>query len=738
MNLDAASRSERQLTQPKAALLLGIACITFFGLTLAQLSRYVIGGRATLNVGDVAPRDIRAPRRATFTSDIETNRQRDLAEASVMPVFTPPDVQVSRRQLGTARSVLDQIQQLRTDKSTPDEDRIKALTAIPGINLSRDDAVDLLNLTDEDWANVDAQVIAVLDSAMRTPIQPDTLARARDNIIGQISLNLSMDAALVTTALAQALLVPNTNYDAAATEQRRLRAREAVLPVERSFESNQIMIRSGQVISAVDIEALDRLNLRRPDLGWPDFVGALGMAALAVLLMVASLAYGHDSVFKRPVRNTALSAGMLVLAVALPRWLLPGHGLLPYLVPLVLVGITVTVWSGTLPGIVSGLVVAALVALPLEKALEMMTYYTIGNLMGCLALGRIERLSSFIRAGLLAGLVQIIVVLAFNLPTMQTQDMATLATYLLGAVAGTLVGAASAPFILYASSVLFDITTIVQLLELARPSHPLLQQMLLQAPGTYHHSLMVANLAEQAAERIGADALITRVGAYYHDIGKVPNPHFFIENQLQGVNVHDQLDPVTSASLLINHVRDGLKLARQYRLPSKVRAFIAEHHGTLKTKYQLTLALSNMTDPLDESLFTYPGPRPQSRETALVMLADGCEAVVRAQKPADVEALDGVIRTIMSDRLAERQLDDSNLTLRDLELIRQSFFETLRGAYHPRIQYPTSKNKMPQLVTQAPITAPIAPIAPQAEGSELTETLHIHGAAAESDVDVSI
>ncbi len=729
MNLDAASLRERQLSRQKAIVLLSVACAAFLGLTLAQLSRYVIGGRSALDVGDVALRDILAPRRTTYTSELETQRQRDLAEALVAPVFTPPDAQVSRRQLSTARAMLDRIRQSRMDAASLPEDRVKQLMSIPGLTLSRNDAESVIGFSDSAWTQVDSQVIGVLDSALRTSIQPDTLAKAREEIGSQISLNLNQDEARVATTLVQALLVPNTNYDAIATDTRRQKAREAISPVQRTFETNQIVIRSGQVISQIDIEALNMLNLRRPNLGVGELVSALGLGALSVLLITLSMTFGHDNAFRRPIRNTALSAGLLIVAVLLPRWLLPGHGLLPYLMPLCLVGISVTVWSGTLPGIVSGLVVAWLVGLPLEKSLEMTTYYAVGNLMACLALGRMERLSSFIRAGFAAGVAQMIIVIAFNLPTMQSQDIATLTTYLLGAVGGTLVGTAIAPFILYLSSVLFDVTTLMQMIELSRPSHPLLQQMLLQAPGTYHHSLMVANLAEQAAERIGADALVTRVGAYYHDIGKVPNPHFFIENQLQGMNVHEQLDPVTSAALLINHVTDGLKLARQFRLPSRVRGFIAEHHGTLKTKYQFVLAQKEGGPWLDESLFTYPGPRPQSKETALVMLADGCEAVVRAQKPADVESLDTIIRNIMTDRLSDHQLDESNLTLRELELIRQSFFETLRGVYHPRIQYPSAQTQ-PQLNTAQPV------VVSNQDDNDLTESIGLATIPREPDISI--
>ncbi|MFN3706384.1 MAG: HDIG domain-containing metalloprotein [Thermoflexales bacterium] len=242
--------------------------------------------------------------------------------------------------------------------------------------------------------------------------------------------------------------------------------------------------------------------------------------------------------------------------------------------------------------------------------------------------------------------------------------------------------------LVFLAGALLDVTTTIQLNELARLSHPLMQMMVVKAPGTYHHSLMVANLAEQAAERIGADALLTRVGAYFHDIGKMENPHFFIENQLDRLNPHDQLDPHTSSAILRSHVTEGLKMAAKHRLPQRVRDFIAEHHGTMLTNYQYALALRTQGTEVDPKDFRYPGPKPRSKETALVMLADGCEAAVRAARCASLEEMDRVIRQVFSERLADRQLDDSDLTLREIEVARQSFLETLRGAYHPRIRYP--------------------------------------------------
>jgi putative nucleotidyltransferase with HDIG domain len=235
-------------------------------------------------------------------------------------------------------------------------------------------------------------------------------------------------------------------------------------------------------------------------------------------------------------------------------------------------------------------------------------------------------------------------------------------------------------------------TTALQLMEVSRPDHPLLQLVLRNASGTYQHSLQVANLAEQAAERIRADALLTRVGALYHDVGKVLNPIFYIENQIPGSpNPHDKLDPVTSAGIIIHHVIDGVELARKYRIPKRIRDFIVEHHGTMITRYQYVRALEAADG--DESLvdmeqFRYPGPRPKSRETAILMLADGSEARVRAERPKNEEEMRAVVKAVIENRVAMGQLDETELTLEELEQIADSFTGTLRGMYHPRIEYP--------------------------------------------------
>jgi putative nucleotidyltransferase with HDIG domain len=252
----------------------------------------------------------------------------------------------------------------------------------------------------------------------------------------------------------------------------------------------------------------------------------------------------------------------------------------------------------------------------------------------------------------------------------------------------------------------FGITTVFQLLELASPSQPLLRRLLVETPGTYHHSLMVGNLAERAAEAIGADPLLTRVAAYYHDIGKLANPLAFIENQSGGENIHDQLDPETSAQILKQHVVDGIDIAYKAKLPKSLIAFIPQHHGTAIMSYFYARAKGLAAEPyggpqtaegaraaatVDQRKFRHAGPKPQSREAALIMLADGVEASVRSLASRDEPAIRAMVARIIDERMSDGQFDECDLTLRDIEQIKEAFVQQLLGMYHQRVAYPQNK-----------------------------------------------
>jgi hypothetical protein len=346
-------------------------------------------------------------------------------------------------------------------------------------------------------------------------------------------------------------------------------------------------------------------------------------------------------------------------------------------------------------GLIFSLVVSILAAYGLPNTLDLMPYYMLASMTGVLVLGPAHRVWTFFRSGLAIAGAGITMILAFRIPFTE-MDWVGIAT-LVGAALFNGVASASITLLLqYFLAQTLGLTTPLQLLEISRPDFPLLQYFLRNAPGTYQHSLQVANLAEQAAEHIGADALLTRVGALFHDIGKAQNPPFFIENQAPGnIDTHDDMKPEDSSHAITQHIRDGVKLARKYRLPRRIDDFILEHHGTMITQYQYSKALEiagGDESKVDPELFRYPGPRPQSRETALLMLADGTEARVRAKRPQTEGELEEIVRSTIEHVQKLGQLDDTKLTLSDLNQIAESFVTTLRGSYHPRVEYPKTES----------------------------------------------
>lgn len=340
--------------------------------------------------------------------------------------------------------------------------------------------------------------------------------------------------------------------------------------------------------------------------------------------------------------------------------------------------------------VVFSLVLGILAGQIMANSLEFTVYVAAAGIIAALVLQRVERVNAFFRAGIYVALTNVVVVLIFRLPDPNTDNVGLL-TLVAVALGNGALTASLALALFFIIGNLFDITTSLKLLELAQPSHPLQRRLLLRAPGTYHHTLMIVSLVEQAAERIGANALLVRVGAFYHDIGKTVRPQFFVENQMDGVNPHDRFDPYTSAEIISGHVTDGLELAKQYRLPSQVRAFISEHHGDGFISFMYQRAVEDAggdASKVKKERFRYIGPKPQSKETGLVMLADSVEAIAKAKRPASEEELDDLVESAIRRRVDEGQLDESGLTLGDLEEIRRSFVDTLKGLYHTRMEYP--------------------------------------------------
>ncbi|MDA8206881.1 MAG: HDIG domain-containing protein, partial [Thermaerobacter sp.] len=312
-----------------------------------------------------------------------------------------------------------------------------------------------------------------------------------------------------------------------------------------------------------------------------------------------------------------------------------------------------------------------------------------GGIAGVFGTSRLSQRYDILWAGLLVGLVNLLALL--GLDVMQGADL--LQPQVWQYLGWAVVDGVFASILAMGSILLlegpFGVITAMKLIELSNPNQPLLRKLLVEAPGTYHHSIMVGNLAEAGTEAVGGNSLLARVGAYYHDIGKSKRPYFFVDNQFGAENPHNRLAPTLSAIIIASHVRDGVELAREYRVPEPIVNFIREHHGTTLIRFFYEKALDQDNgEGVEESDFRYDGPRPQSKETAIVMLADASEATVRTLKNPSPQSIEQVVRRLIKERLEDGQLDEANLTLKELDIIARTFTRVLTGVFHQRIAYP--------------------------------------------------
>jgi putative nucleotidyltransferase with HDIG domain len=440
------------------------------------------------------------------------------------------------------------------------------------------------------------------------------------------------------------------------------------------------------------VEKLRALGLVNTGLDLPAAIG-LVIWALLVAWVLGLFAERFATEAWKDDRRLSLMALALFAMTVTTRALVPGHTLLVYFVPYAAVAMTLTVLVSGRAALATQ-IAGAMHAGIMSGQVELVAYILVPALLGMAAVRRATTAREFAAGALFVSIGNIGVLASFTLIGSGSDPLGAaqllLAGMLSGGGAGLLAFAAMAML-----GHLFRITTVFELRELSDPNHPLLRQLLLRTPGTYHHSLLVANLAERAAEMIGADPLVARVGAYYHDIGKMRNPSAFIENQT-GSNPHDDLDALVSAGIVAAHVRDGLALAERYHLPAVIREMIPGHHGNSVVKYFFQLAQQRGQEP-EESKYRYPGPRPRSKEAAIVMLADGTEASVRSLAEKNADTIRVMVDKIVSERLTDGQLDDSDLTLRNVQQIKDAFCELLLGVYHERIPYPEDRiARLPQ------------------------------------------
>lgn len=696
-NLVPGPRRYKHLLYWAAAVGLIAAFVGGGSVVLAYDSLASSAARLVLEVGDVAPQDVLAPRSITYESEVLTEDKRQAAAASVRPVYDPPDPRVATEQLQLARQSLDYIENVRYDDLATLDQKKQDIAAITALSLSDGVVGQMLGIEDESaWRAVDAQIMRLLERIMSGEIREDNIQSKRENLTNLISATYSEQEVRVIQGVVEDLVRVNTFYNDELTRQQQARASEDV-PVEaRTFAQGQMIIRAGEIATPAHIEALEQFGL----LDASHHRTARIISGLLAMSLVTALLGGYILRFEPRLfadRRVLIVLGLLFLGFLVGARLVdPQAKTAPYYYPASALAFLVTTLAGPQLGIVVILALASLVGFMGHGALAFAVLVGFGGMLGVLSLGRTERLNAYFVAGGVVGLSSALTAVAFALGSETSVDAFLLLSQLVGAALNGMLSAAGALVGLYIISNVLNIPSSLKLIELMRPNHPLLQQLLREAPGTYQHSLQVANLAELGAEQIGANATLVRVAAMYHDIGKILNPFFFVENQVDKVNPHDVLDdPYQSARIIIGHVTEGERLARRYRLPHRIHEFIMEHHGTTQVAYFYQQALSQANGTgVDIKDFTYPGPRPRSRETAILMLADGCESSVRARRPQTKDDVTETVDFIFDARLRDRQLDESGLTLGDLRALRTTFVTALQGLFHSRITYPGTPKRL--------------------------------------------
>ena len=683
--------------RPAAILLgLGIGAVLF-----VVLFPWFPGG-AGMREGDASPWTLSAPRDLSYESVVLTGAAREEAAGAIADVLRRDD-SIAELQIAELTRQLMLIEEARANvlSSSARESRIRAAT---GGELS-DEAVTLLGeIPDTDFRTLGDEARDILGRVLSGSVASAGVEAARDQTAELLPVGLDEDQRLALTELIAPLIVPTLVVDEARTEERRQEARDAVPPVRVTRERGQVLVVQEQRLTVSDIELLDAAGLN------PSGVRTTHVLAAGIVSLLSGAACGVYLFVARPralagVRRLTLFTLLLLAPAAAIKFTLPlvlpdvDRHFLAYALPLAASPIAAVVLldlgaAVLLTVLLSSIAVFVSIYLPFADAagtgqLETSRAFLAvcaASLAGLFVAARANNLGRYLTAGFAAALAAGAVLGTVWLidPDRRPEDLAWIAGAAgVSGIASALIGVGF--FVLLSRP--FGIITRVELMELAQLSHPLLRRLQDEAPGTFQHSVMVSNMAERAADRIGADSLLVRVGAYYHDVGKLVAPGFFVENSSAEVDPHASLDPLQSTRVIQQHVIAGVEIARREGVPMAITQFIPQHHGTRLVEFFYRRAATE--DPeIDPDLFRYPGPKPQSRETAIVMLADSSEASVRASNDRTGDRIREIVEGVVRARLDEQQFDECDISLRDLRVVADSFVATLTAVYHPRVEYP--------------------------------------------------
>jgi len=688
--------------------------------------------------GQIADQDIRAAQDVAFEDDAATRQKRAEAEAAVPPLYQLDSDLIADREkaiaaaFARARQIMAGNSQNQKARET---DLLKELEAQIGGTFAPGILPVLLRQSFS--PALEGRILKVLDAVLRDGVISDRGAFLKDQRRGivvrdgsfpferplgeayvprdlpaakeyvrQFHLDFSDLARQDQAALIRFLestLFPTLLYNRAETESRRVQAALRIAPVEMRIRQGQTIVRNGEEVTPGILLQLDALRkMRRPQ----SLIWQLG----GYFLLTAILAYSlwRYLVFYQTRHRKIRNHMMLILVIIISELLtvrlataladilgerfqrFHDPSVLYYGIPFAFGGLLTTLLVDVNLGIIASVILAILAGL-FYGDIDLSAYLIMGSLAGIYSIRQYKDRAAILKAGLTIGIVNILCLAGLGILRQTPLNFSDVLDQCVLALLSGMLAAALASMLLPALEAIFKIVTDIRLLELSNLNAPMLRRLSVEAPGTYHHSLMVATLAEVAAESIGANSLLVRVAAYYHDLGKMLKPDYFVENQSYGGNKHEELSPGVSCGIISSHVKDGLHLAKEIGLPQRISDLIPQHHGTRIMTYFYQKARESADSAGSEIVdadFRYPGPKPKSREAAIMMMADSVEAASRTLTEPTPAVIQGMIERLVSDMVSDHQFDECDITLRDIQLVKASFSQILTGTFHHRIDYP--------------------------------------------------
>jgi len=678
---------------------LAIALGTITGLS-AIVSARLMPDVVHAELGRPAPYDVYSPRTVTYEDRAATEDARQRATAATPRTYDD----IGNEAFSHIRQYIDRVFSIvGAARHQSEGDALKqAQSALQAEQLALDEeaVTTLLQADDEALVSVEDACVRIAEAEtladVRTRDDEPEDVRAAERRMRRMAESEPLPRALRDAAyeVCRASFVPNQRFNAERWNEAKEAQALAVAPVTRTIQQGELIVQRGTPVDDSIMARLQQTGLLRPTVDYSRLLRRIVLTILAVVGLGYALCRYSPDVWNS-LRRTATMSGLAVLSALVANLAMgvpvPGVGLIAAAAAAVMSGAVSMLLFGARASFLLIMMMSLSDAMVWDGSADAMMMAGVGGLIGMLVSERVTRLAiSSLKIGVLTGASMFIAyALIAGLASAEGMDATRVFPLVGWSISLGVAAVIAAQFATRLLEAPMEVLTDMWLLELSDPRHPLLHQMMLEAPGTYNASLQVANLAGTAAQRIGENELLVRVGAMFHDVGKLKYPHFFTENQFGGANPHDALTPSMSALVLISHVKEGIERAREAGLPPRIVDSIAEHHGTTMIEYFYHKACEQEGEenvPVER--YRYPGPKPQSRATATVMLADSVEATVRAMRAPSPSNIDSAVRGIVHARVDSGQLDESDLTLRDIDMITETLVRALQGIYHTRIEYP--------------------------------------------------